>query len=128
MGVLCRLLGRIPFLGYRLLGSAGVDGFLAPTTGTPAGRGKFIWDNRWLTGDHGAALEPSRMESVAAYLIEGQRGSEAINASMPSSMGGVRLILWAIVLLIVATVAAIGLGLFAVGGRAGSLWDSCRPS
>ncbi len=65
VGVLCQILGGSRLGAYRLLGTAGVTGF-AEATG-----GATIQNNRYFTGDHGAALEAARLDSIARYLVTG---------------------------------------------------------
>jgi pimeloyl-ACP methyl ester carboxylesterase len=113
VGVLCRNLGRLPLGAFRFLGPAGVIGFhgsvVQEAPAPPGPTRQFVRNNLSFVGDHGAALEPARMASIARYLIAGDLSTPVLDAHGPDRMIGPRVLL--------------GAGLIAVvGGFVGLLW------
>jgi pimeloyl-ACP methyl ester carboxylesterase len=107
VGVLCRALSYLSMFGYWFLGTAGVDGFAELP---------FVSNSRYLTGDHGAALEPSRMESIGEYLVSGQPRVAPVNAGKPSAMWPQRFALGSGALLLIGTLGLIYLRLHTLAG------------
>src|SRR4029079_16678416 len=71
---LCRILswiGRVPVLGfnYRDLGPGGIDGFSSSTNATGE---QVVFENAYLLGGHGEALEPKYHEEIANFLLAGE--------------------------------------------------------
>jgi pimeloyl-ACP methyl ester carboxylesterase len=120
VGVLCRFLGKFPTPGYWFLGPAGVDGFSGPSVVNLARRGRpFPEDSKWLTGDHGAAIEPVRIDTIADYLITGLPSVAPVTAGQPSPMRGERFVFWSLALTVAVVAIALVACLYALSGVPG---------
>lgn len=115
VGVLCRFLGKIPAFGYWFLGAAGVDGFADPSSGSARAS---VLNNRWLTGDHGAAIEPIRIDTIAEYLVAGSPQIAQVNASRASSMNVERFSFFSLIFLTTVTLGGLLTTLSFLGGMA----------
>jgi hypothetical protein len=119
VGVLCAFLGRFRLPAFQFLGSSGVDGFRGSTVICDHGRGhkpRFVQNNRWYTGDHGAALEPARLESIAEYLVSGTPQEADVNAGRRGAMWGIKFLFFATLLLVLLGIPALGVWLWLSSG------------
>ena len=67
-------------------------------------------------GDHGAALESARLDSVARYLVTGQPQAPATSARKADPMWGAWAVLVGSALGVVGGFGALGYGLVLLGG------------